>query len=206
MRIFIALDIAPAIRERISRFVEGVRNFAPDEKWVGPETFHITLKFIGEQSPEEVAQIKQVLRRVKSRPFEINFCGYGFFPNARSARVFWVGIHAGELPELAAQVDTVTAKLGIPREEHGFRPHLTLARSHGASGSPHRRQRLGGRGGAGFLRIEEKLAALPEPEFGTMTATEFFLYESKLSPKGAQYFKLERFPVDGGAGNSATNE
>jgi RNA 2',3'-cyclic 3'-phosphodiesterase len=205
MRIFIGLDIDSDIRERITRFVDGVRNFAPDAKWVGPETFHITLKFIGEQPTEEVVRIKEVLRAVKAQPFDVSFRGYGFFPNAKSARVFWVGIHAGEqLRQLAARVDTTTGKLGIPREEHGFKPHLTLARARDASGSPQQRRKAGGVGGRAFSKVEEKLAAFPEPDFGTMTATEFFLYESKLSPKGAQYFKLERFPFDRGAEDSTT--
>jgi 2'-5' RNA ligase len=43
--------------------------------------------------------------------------------------------------------------------------------------------------------VQEQLAKMPPPEFGTMTATEFFLYESKLSPRGAQYTKLERFAL-----------
>ena len=52
MRLFIALDIADDIRERIARFMDGVREFAPDARWVRPESLHVTLKFIGEQPPE----------------------------------------------------------------------------------------------------------------------------------------------------------
>ncbi len=206
MRIFIALDIDSAIRERIARFLGGVKNFAPDAKWVGPETFHITLKFIGEQSADEVERIKSVLRDVEASPFDVAFRGCGFFPNAKSARVFWVGIQAGEqLAALAAKVDAATASLGIPREEHGFKPHLTLARARGSSGSPHQR-RTSASGGRAFSLVDKKLAGLPEPEFGTMTATEFFLYESKLSPRGAQYHKMGRFPFRSGAEGSVTNE
>jgi len=46
-----------------------------------------------------------------------------------------------------------------------------------------------------FQRLQEKLSALPAPEFGTMTAREFFLYQSQLSPKGSKYTKLERFAL-----------
>jgi RNA 2',3'-cyclic 3'-phosphodiesterase len=205
MRVFIALEIDRDIRQRIWRFVEGVRNFAPDAKWVGPETFHVTLKFIGEKSSEEVERVRQVLRESKATPFQLSFSGYGFFPNPKSARVFWVGIHADErLQQLAAQVDAATATLDIPREEHGFKPHLTLARARGASGSPHRRTARDR--ASPFMRLHEKLQALSEPEFGTMAATEFFLYESKLSPKGAQYTKLERFALQSGKQELAQNE
>lgn len=207
MRIFIALDIDAPIRDRITRFVEGVRNFAPDAKWVGPETFHITLKFIGEQSPEQVEQLKQALRAVHSPSFPVAFRGNGFFPNPRSARVFWAGIHADErLQALAASVDKITSTLGIPREEHGFKPHLTLARARGASGSPRQRSKRDRADTSQFSRLNEKLQALPEPDFGTMTATEFFLYESKLSPKGARYTKLDRYTIEAGTEDSAQTE
>jgi len=196
MRIFIALDIDSEIRERIARYVQGVRNFAPDAKWVGAESFHITLKFIGEMSAQDVERLKRELRSVESSAFPVSFGGHGFFPNPRSARVFWVGIRADErLQELAARVDAAASTLGIAREEHGLKPHLTLARARNESGSPHQRSRPGSSSGSGFERVQEKLQGLPEPEFGTMTATEFFLYESKLSPKGAQYTKLERFAL-----------
>lgn len=195
MRIFVALDIPEAIRDSITRFSEGLRGFAPDARWVGPETFHITLKFIGEQSQQDVERLKHVLANVEMDTFDVSFRGHGVFPNAKAARVFWVGIHADErLPKLASAVDAATAQLGVPREQNAFRPHLTLARARGASGSPH--QRFGG-GKSPFARLQEKLHGIAEPDFGTMTATEFFLYESKLSPKGAQYFKLARFALNG---------
>ena len=50
MRLFVALDIDDAIRDRIARFLDGVRGFAPDARWVRPESLHVTLKFIGEQA------------------------------------------------------------------------------------------------------------------------------------------------------------
>lgn len=198
MRLFIALDIPEAIRRNIARFSDGLRGFAPDARWVGPETFHITLKFIGEQSPSEVERLKYVLASVEMPPFDVTFRGYGVFPNPRSARVFWVGIHADErLPQLAGAVDAATSRLGIPREQNALHPHLTLARARGASGSPHQRSGKPTGARSPFARVQEKLQGIVEPDFGTMTATEFFLYESKLSPKGAQYTKIERFALQG---------
>ena len=61
MRLFVALDIDEPIRERITRFVEGVRNFAPDARWAKEESLHVTLKFIGEQAESSVDQIKEAL-------------------------------------------------------------------------------------------------------------------------------------------------
>ena len=194
MRIFIGIDLDPEIRGRISRFLEGVQGFAADARWVRPESLHITLKFIGEQTPERVEAIAERLRRVKGGEFEIRSGGYGFFPTAKAPRVFWIGIHAGpQLAELAGSIDVATAELGIPREDRPYSPHLTLARVGGRSGSP--KWRKGDAPNTTFAVLEKRLAAMGEIDFGTMTAREFILYQSQLSPKGSQYTKLQRFSL-----------
>jgi 2'-5' RNA ligase len=191
MRIFIALDIDEAIRHRIARFMDGIRGFAPDARWVRPESLHITLKFIGETTPENGDQIKEALKAVEAHAIEMNIRGFGFFPGAKSPRVFWVGIEAGpSLAALASTVDDRVAALGIAKEDHPFSPHLTLARGGGGSGSP--QPKIDG-SKRKFQRLEEKLTALPVPEFGTMTAREFFLYQSHLSRGGSRYEKLAGF-------------
>jgi 2'-5' RNA ligase len=192
MRLFIALDIADGIRERIARFMDGVREFAPDAHWVRPESLHVTLKFIGEKPAEMAEQIKQALSSVRVEAMDVAFRGFGFFPTPKAPRVFWVGIECGpQLASLAKAVDDVTASLGIARETHPFSPHLTLARGGRGSGAPGRRK--GDRANQDFQHLQEKLAALPAPEFGTMTAREFFLYESHLLRGGARYTKIAHF-------------
>jgi 2'-5' RNA ligase len=194
MRLFIALDIDDPIRERITRFVDEVRHFSPDARWVKPEALHVTLKFIGEQPDDTLEKIKQALKDVSAATTEIRFRSYGFFPTPKSARVFWIGMESGpQLTQLAAAIDESMANLGIKKEDRAFSPHLTLARAAGGSGSP--RWRKGHGPNRAFSYLQEKLSALPVPEFGTMTPREFFLYQSQLSPKGSKYTKLARFPL-----------
>jgi RNA 2',3'-cyclic 3'-phosphodiesterase len=195
MRLFVALDINDDIRNRIARYLEGVRGFAPDERWMRSESLHVTLKFIGETPAEDVERIRETLGTIKADKIEIRFCGYGFFPGVGKPRVFWIGIEAGpKLTALAAGVDAKLGSLGIPKEEHAFSPHLTLARGNtGGSGSPRGHDRDGPH--RAFRSLQEKLAALPAPEFGTMTAHEFFLYQSQLSPGGSKYAKLAGFAL-----------
>jgi 2'-5' RNA ligase len=196
MRLFVALDIDDAIRERITRFVDGVRNFASDARWVKPESLHVTLKFIGEQPEDAVARIKQALAEVQVTATKIHLHGYGFFATVNAARVFWIGMESGpQLEALAAAIDDKMPSLGIPKEDRPFSPHLTLARGPGgrSSGSP--RHRKADRPNRTFKLLQEKLAALPAPEFGTMTPREFFLYQSQLSPKGSTYTKLAKFAL-----------
>jgi 2'-5' RNA ligase len=110
MRLFVALDLEDAIRERIALFVRGVQNFAPETRWVSPESLHVTLKFIGETPEEDRDRIHDALGAVQAAPISLAFRGYGFFPTARTARVFWQGIEADAgLAKLAADVDTVLA-------------------------------------------------------------------------------------------------
>src|SRR5215469_14764483 len=192
MRLFIALDIDHSIRERIARFLEGVRNFAPDARWMREESLHVTLKFIGELAEEKVEAIKQSLSTVTGSAGDIQFRGYGFFPTPKSARVFWIGMESGpELATLAAAIDETMPALGIAKEERAFTPHLTLARAGGRSGSPHRQKE--DRPSRVFQVLQNRLATLPTPDFGSMTANEFFLYQSQLSPKGSKYTKIARF-------------
>jgi RNA 2',3'-cyclic 3'-phosphodiesterase len=191
MRLFVALDIDDAIREKIARFLDGVSEFAPEARWVRAESLHVTLKFIGEKSEEDAAEISKALETVKADAISINIRNYGFFPTAHSPRVFWIGLEAGDkLAALASSIDEKLATLGIPREEHAFNAHVTLAR---AGASRARRKPKGKNSAQIFQRLQEKLASLPAPEFGTMTAQEFFLFQSRLSPAGSKYTKLARF-------------
>ena len=180
MRIFIALDIPADIRKRMSEYMERACSFAPDARWARVEGLHVTLKFVGEASDALVQQIKSALTTIKATPFDVKFEGVGFFPNAKAARVFWIGVNGGEpLAQLAAMVDAALEKLGIAREEKAYHPHLTLAR---ASSHP--------------LRELQPLLNESPPQFGTMAAREFFLYQSQPQRGGSKYAKLERFRLE----------
>jgi RNA 2',3'-cyclic 3'-phosphodiesterase len=192
MRLFVALDIPQEIRDTIAKFQTGLKALAPDVRWVSTESFHITLKFIGEVPNQQLDGFKKALANVRASQFSVTFRGYGFFPSAKSARVLWIGIEAPpELPQLATAVDRATHTIGIPLEDRELTAHLTLARA--GSGRPQRGRE--DNPNQRFARVHQHLQQFAAPEFGTMTATEFFLYESKLSPRGAQYTKLARFPL-----------
>ena len=191
MRLFIALDIDADIGARITDFRNQMRQLAPDVRWVEPESFHVTLQFLGET--KKLAEIQSALRRAKGLPITLAFHDAGFFPTPKSPRVFWVGIESDQnLRELATSIADVLRPLGFERDKGPFKPHLTLARA--GSGRP--RPLAGERSAPGLQRVRARVEALRPLEFGTMTAREFCLYESKLSPAGAQYTRLARYPLD----------
>jgi len=180
MRIFIALDIPEEIRARLTQYMERARALAPEARWTRVEGLHVTLKFVGHVSDAMVEQIKTTLASIKTAPFAVRFEGVGFFPNPKAARVFWAGVEGGaDLPRLASAIDAALEKLGIERETKPYHPHLTLART---SARP--------------LRELQPLLADTPPQFGTMTAREFFLYQSQPQKGGSKYTKLERFGLD----------
>jgi RNA 2',3'-cyclic 3'-phosphodiesterase len=180
MRIFIALDIPSEIRARLTEYMERARTLAAEARWARVEGLHVTLKFVGHVDDAIVEQIKTALRSIKAAPFEVEFTGVGFFPNPNAARVFWAGVDGGDaLPRLASTIDAALEKLGFPRETKPYHPHLTLART---SSRP--------------LRELKPLLAEQPPQFGTMTAREFFLYQSQPQKGGSKYTKLERFALE----------
>jgi 2'-5' RNA ligase len=183
MRLFIALDIPSEIREKLSQYMDRVRPLAPDARWARVESLHVTLKFIGEVKDAKLQEIKTALTPIKAEPFTVEFKDVGFFPAPKSARVFWAGVHASEaLPQLAAAIEAAVEKIGIPPEKRAYHAHLTLARS------PEGVRNC-------FRLLQERLSAEQAPSFGTMTAQEFFLYQSQIMRGGSRYTKLQRFPL-----------
>jgi 2'-5' RNA ligase len=181
MRLFIALDIPAEIRARLTEYMERARALAPEARWARVEGLHVTLKFIGHVDDAVVGKIKTALAPIKASPFEVKFSGVGFFPNPNAGRVFWAGVDGGDsLPKLASTVDAAMEKLGFPLESKPYHPHLTLART---SSRPLR-------------ELKPLLTDEPPPQFGTMTARDFFLYQSQPQKGGSKYTKLERFQLE----------
>jgi len=194
MRLFVALDLDPQIRDAIASFMNEVRRLAADVRWVQPESLHVTLKFIGERPDAKVNDIENALRGISAKAFQLSFRGSGFFPSEKSARVFWIGIEAdAALAELPAKVEPSLVPLGIEAEKRAFNPHLTLARAGNGSGAPARQK--SDRPNRRFSALQTKISEMSAPDFGTMNAAEFFLYRSQLSSRGAQYTKIARFPL-----------
>ena len=182
MRCFIAIDLPAEIHAELERQQLACRRACRDARWTRPEGIHLTLKFLGEISDAQVESVKEALAGLAElRKFPVEVRRFGFFPEARRPRVFWAGVDAPEaLATLAARVEQAMEGLGFPREHRAFNPHLTLARFK-------------------IPRPHPELAALVEKlkdlSFGRFEASEFFLFESRLSPQGAQYRKVARFPI-----------
>lgn len=181
MRLFIAIEISNDVRSAIAALIKELRALVPQAKWVRAENLHVTLKFLGETDAAKLSSIHTALSSVRS-PLSVTFTfrGLGFFPNAKRPRVFWAGMRASEnLPALAGEIDSAMHKMGFPLEDRPFTAHLTLARFD-PPGMP-----------AGLAAAAQETASR---EFGSLTAREFHLIESKRKPAGAEYTTLQSFP------------
>ena len=181
MRAFIAIDLPDALHAALAEAPRELRRAAPEARWSKPEGIHLTLKFLGEISDAQTKYVVEALTQLGPfEPFEIGVKGFGFFPSERGPRVFWAGVAAPPaLAELASQIDARLARIGFAREDRAFSPHLTLARFKVPRPQP---------------ELLAAIATQPEIPLGKFKASEFFLFESKLSPQGSQYKKIMRFP------------
>jgi 2'-5' RNA ligase len=131
VRLFLAINLTPTVRQGIIDATSSLRDAAPSLGWVDEARIHLTLKFLGEQG-ESLAEamagaLDDVTRR--HRPFSVQLGGIGAFPNFRRARVVWMGIgHDPRLELLHHDVEIACESLGFEVEGRAFRPHLTLAR------------------------------------------------------------------------------
>lgn len=192
MRLFVGLDVPETIRERMRAYVENVKRRGAQAKWTNPDGWHITLKFIGWTKREQ--DIRSALTRISGPPFDIAVRDVGFF-TPKQPRIFYADIHAPEtLRELAGNIDRALIPFGVEAETKPYAPHLTLART--GSGRPQMSKSDRNRPTMDALKsLVESTPELQHPDFGTMTANDFVLYLSELSPKGAKYTKLETYSL-----------
>lgn len=189
MRAFVAIDLPAGIRQELGRRQEDFRKKLSalggkdrEISWVRPEGVHLTLKFLGGISEEQLHQAVDRLNTIPPfKKFEVEVKGFGFFPNIKRPRVFWAGVASPPaLSELAAKVDAAASEVGFAPEKRTFEPHLTLARF---------------RNTLSLSDLGSVLGLPNEGSMGRFEVSEFYLFESKLrSGVPAEYRKIKRFP------------
>jgi 2'-5' RNA ligase len=151
-------------------------------RWVPHENIHLTVKFLGEISNDQVVTIQDRLEiAISNIPgFEIGIGSLGCFPNLRQPRVVWLGTHVegNILGQIVHRIEEAMQALGFEKERRAFKPHLTLGRIKKKI-SPEQR---------GIL--EEHIQKSRDAVFGQIQITEVHLMKSVLRPSGAEYSPL----------------
>jgi 2'-5' RNA ligase len=188
LRSFIAIEIPSGIQSAIARGVDSLKNSLPKSliRWVAPENVHLTLKFLGDVSPTNLQHLAEVLKgeAASLETFFLSVGGIGAFPNARRARVIWIGLeNPPALQELQRGLEAATAKLGYSVDDRPFSPHVTLGRV-GQNVSS-----------ADSQLIRSKLEATRLGILGTVRVDEVHIFKSDLRPGGSVYTHIFALPL-----------
>ena len=134
MRLFVAITPSAVALGEIESMVSPLRESRPDLRWASPQSWHVTLAFLGEVNEQTAGRLATRLERAAARHPGVGLrtAGGGAFPTAPRARVLWTGIRgdAQALGKIARSVARAAEKAGVPPLDAGrpFRPHITLAR------------------------------------------------------------------------------
>lgn len=178
IRAFVAIDLPEAIRSALA-----VEQFLlPLPRKTDPDTFHLTLVFLGEVSDPVLEAAHEGLADVSVPPFRLEVAGLGLFGGARP-RVVWAGVEAGaDLARLQSKIERAVRVAGATPDRRRFVPHVTLGRF--APPGPEE-----------TMRLERAVAERGGLRAGGFEVESFVLYRSHLGPKGARHEELARYPL-----------
>ncbi|MFO8052937.1 MAG: RNA 2',3'-cyclic phosphodiesterase [Candidatus Omnitrophota bacterium] len=130
MRTFIALNLTDEIKAKIKEVTDKLEDLPIKAKWVNNKNLHITLKFLGDINQEQLDIIKKIIADISCQynSFELHLKSFGFFPNPKKPRVFFISFSSDKI--LEALVEVLRKRLnqiGFKKDKK-FRSHITLAR------------------------------------------------------------------------------
>ena len=191
IRSFIAIPVPSAGIQALDDAVKRLdSDLGRSVRWVRPESIHLTLKFMGDIQPEMAERVLDALPPVAARfsPIGLSISGMGVFPNPRRPRVLWAGVH-GDLETLSAlqlAIDEAVGKLGLPKEQRAFSPHLTLGRVRRDVAEGQLRR-------IGQVVADGELSGAP-----SWTADTVNLMRTELDPTGSRHYLVGSASIGGG--------
>lgn len=123
-RIFTGLEVPAEIGLSLSMLRGGL----PGARWIDPDNYHITLRFIGNVDDGVAREIADMLARVRRTGFELRLEGPASFGGKRPRAVIATAPPVPPLLELQAEHERLMQRLGLAPEGRKFSPHVTLAR------------------------------------------------------------------------------
>jgi len=176
MRTFFAFPIPKDIQNDLYNQTSKLREDSTGVKWVAPENFHITLRFIGDIEDDILARLEKMVEDVPMHKgiFTVKYKGLGAFPPKGKPKVIYAPIETGkkECSEVYSFLDNLLSAF-IPKEKRPYTPHITLGRVKGHAQVP-------------------DLRNYSDDVSGAFTVDECVLYESRLGPSGASYYVRKR--------------
>lgn len=180
MRLFVALNLPKKQKRRIERAARPLREEGYPFRWVDPELYHVTLKFLGDAKRGRVEEISDALDRVsdKNEAFDVEMGEFGAFPSLRRPNVLWLGVEASPaLRCLKQDLEWELSERGFEKETRSFHPHLTIGRT--------KKGAAAGR----FRGLDEQASELDFDD--ELRVWKLDLMRSQLSSSGPTYTVLE---------------
>ena len=188
IRTFIAVDLPPSVLDALEQITSQLQEKLPNTpvRWVDVQKMHLTLKFLGDISKENIGMVEKILlsEGVKRPVMDIGIGGIGAFPKMRHPRVIWIGVEAPpDLFDLRRGIEDGVARLGYNYDKYEFTPHLTLGR-------------ISRKASARDVRtVGNVLHDFQVGFIGVARIEAVHLYRSDLSPGGAKYSCLYSAPL-----------
>ena len=180
IRTFIAIEIDPAIQESLNNLQLELKKSGADVKWVKKDNIHLTLKFLGDTSEENIATISTLLARSTGflPSFSVGITEAGAFPGIENPRVIWAGVHDPQetIAKIARSLEENLASIGFVKEERDFDPHITLGRV---------------RTSLNKFNLVKSLKSLKMPPDLLLPIEKITLFKSTLTPQGPIYEVLK---------------
>lgn len=175
-RLFTGLEIPEEIGSTLSAYRGGL----PGARWVDPDNYHITLRFIGDVPDGMAEDLFSVLGDGRRRDaIAVTLDSLASFGGERPRAVFARAAPTNGLAELQAEQERLMRRVGLPPEKRKFTPHVTLARLRDASPIDV----------AGYIATRGRFPKL------TFTARRFVLFSARDSVGGGPYVVEAAYPL-----------
>jgi RNA 2',3'-cyclic 3'-phosphodiesterase len=182
-RLFTGLEIPPAIAISLSTLRGGL----PGARWIDPENYHMTLRFIGDVDDTIAHEVASMLGRVRRQAFTLRAQDLRSFGGRKPRAIVATLGPEQALMELQAEHERLMQLLGLEPDGRKFTPHVTLARLRESSS----------RQVADYLALR---APFRSPPF---EVSRFVLFSSRASVGGGPYVVEAAYPLAAGGGQRA---
>jgi 2'-5' RNA ligase len=174
-RLFTGLEIPAELGEALSLLRGGL----PGARWIDPENYHLTLRFVGDVDDDVAHEVASVLGRVRRSRFDLRLDGLSSFGGKRPRAVVAGVAPQPAVMELQAEHERLMQRVGLEPEGRKYTPHVTLARLRDSSS----------------LEVAEYLSARAAFRSSPFPVSRFVLFSSRASTGGGPYVVEAAYPL-----------
>jgi RNA 2',3'-cyclic 3'-phosphodiesterase len=174
-RLFTGVEIPPDIGEALSMLRGGL----PGARWITPDQYHVTLRFIGDVDDMVAQEVALMLGRVRRSAFDLHFEGLTSFGGRKPRAVIATVAPAQPLLDVQAEHERLMQRIGLEPEGRKYIPHVTLARLRESSS----------------LQVADYLAARGYFRTAAFPVSRFVLFSARESVGGGPYVVEASYPL-----------